>query len=385
MIRRLHARSALILTGLIFSFADSAILCQAPSGSAARFTSDTSPDITTEDVHTRASAGHLPEELKLASDYLAGRGVSRDLSQAAYWYRKAAEQGDPGAQVELGYFYLAGIGVKPNAEEAVRWFQRASVSGSSTGKLDLAVLYLKGTGVPRDTQLGLELLNELAKRDDPRGEAYLGLVYILGIGVERNPVAAEHWFEKAAKHHSPEGQYAMGTLYSLVEGHKHDLNRAVINLRQSADAGYIPAKHSLGLLFVNHPELPQNSGEATALLNAAAAGGSWRSSVVLGILYRDGKGVPKDISTAYGWFTIAGKQGGDEAQANLRADIAAAKSALSNEQQRQSEESAVQWMAAKPHKDVFVLRGAGSALFPMDEVYATELAQINSPKGASIH
>jgi len=386
MIYRLKARSALVVAGLFSSFAHSGIWCQVPSESASSFiTGDASPEISREDVQKKAIAGHLREELKLAGDYLAGRGVTRDLSQAAYWYRKAADQGDPGAQVDMGYFYLAGIGVKADAEQAVRWFQRASASGSRAGKLNLAVLYLNGEGVPEDTRLGLDLLNDLAKRDDPRGEAYLGLVYILGVGVERNPVIAEHWFDRAAKHHNPEAEYAMGTLYSVTDGHKRDLDRAIIYLRQSADAGYIPAKHSLGLLVVNHPELPQGSGEATALLEAAAIGGSWRSSAVLGILYRDGKGVPKDLSVAYRWFTIAEKQGGDQAQPLLRADITAARSALSVEQQKQSENSAAQWITTYPHSDIFVVKGGPeSAFFPMDEVYATELAQINSPKGASI-
>jgi TPR repeat protein len=244
---------------------------------------------------------------------------------------------------------------------------------------------MKGAGVPKDLRLGLELLNELAERGDPRGEAYLGLVYVLGVGVERNPAMAEHWFDRAAKHHNPEAEYGMGTLYTGSEGHKRDLNRAVTYLRQSADAGYVRAQHSLGLLLVNHPELPQTSGEATALLKAAATAGNWRSSAVLGILYRDGKEVPKDISTAYIWFTIAEIQGGDEAKAPLRADLTAAKSALSIEQQKQAQTSAAQWMAANPHKDVFVLGGGSeSAFFPVDEVYATELAQINSPKGASV-
>jgi len=387
MAHKLRARSALVLAGLISSCAYSGMLCQEPSELARSFIiSDTSPDVSHVGSQTNAPAGHLREELRLANDYFTGRGVPRDLSQAAYWYRKAADQGDPGAQVDIGYFYLAGIGVKPDAEQAVRWFQRASASGSCAGKLNLAVLYLRGEGVPQDARLALDLLNDLARRDDPRGEAYLGLVYVLGVGAERNPALAEHWFDKAAKHHSPEAEYAMGTLYSVVKGHKRDLDRAAAYLRQSADAGYIPARHSLGLLMVNHPELPQGVGEATALLEAAAVGGSWRSAVVLGILYRDGQGVPKDLSIAYRWFTIAEKQGGDQAQPLLRADLTAARSALSIEQQKQSESSAAQWITAYPHVDLFVVKsGPQSEFFPMDEVYATELAQINSLKGASIH
>jgi TPR repeat protein len=387
MIWKSQAWSAVVLAGLISSVTNSAMWCQGPSTPAHLLSaSDTNTNVPMEDIQMKASAGHLREELELADDYFAGRGVTRDLSQAVYWYRKAAEQGDPGAQVNLGYFYVTGIGVKPDAEQAVRWFQRAAASGSRVGKLNLAVDYLNGTGVRQDTQLGLSLLNELARQDDPRGEAYLGLLYMLGVGVERNLALAEHWFERAAKRHSPEGEYAMGTLYSVEDGHKRDLERAAMYLRQSSDAGYTLAKHSLGLLLVNHPDLPQSPGEAKSLLEEAAAGGSWRSSVVLGILYRDGRGVPKDTSTAYRWFTIAAKQAGSAREAYLRPDLAAARSALSIDQQRQSEDAAAQWITAHPHTDVFVLKGGREyAFFPMSEVYATELAQASSPEGASIH
>jgi TPR repeat protein len=386
MTHKLPMQSFLILAGLISSVVPSGMLSQRLSEPGNSLTAgNPSPEVTHDVDPMTTSSGRVQDELKLARDYFAGRGVTRDVSQAVYWYRKAAEQGDPGAQVDLGYFYLAGIGVKPDAAQAVRWFQRASASGSRMGKLNLAVVYLRGEGVPRDMHVGLELLNELAKQDDPRAEAYLGLVYMLGTGVKQDPAAAEHWFEKAAKHHSPEGEYAMGSLYSVTDGHKHDLERAVSYLRQSSDAGYVPSKHSLGLILVKHPELPQGAGEAAALLEAAATGGSWRSSVVLGILYRDGRGVPKDISVAYHWFTIAEKQGGEQTEAYLRNDLQSARAALSAEEQKRVELSAVQWAATHTHTDVFVLNGdPGSAFFPMAEVYSTELAQVDSSKGASI-
>jgi uncharacterized protein len=360
--------------------------CQATSKQANSFAaSDAGGEMAIEGIRQKASTGHLREELELAGDYYAGRGVTRDLSQAAYWYKKAAEQGDPGAEVEVGYFFLTGTGVKPDAEQAAKWFQRASASGSRIGKLNLAVLYLRGVGVRQDARLSLKLLNELGESGDPRGEAYLGLVYMLGVGVEANPDLAERWFISAAQHRSPEGNYAMGTLYSVAKGHPHDLQRAVAYLRESADSGYMFAMHSLGLLLVNHPELPQHAGEATTLLEKAAGGGAWRSSVVLAILYRDGKLVPKDPCAAYRWLKIAQSQGGNDADRVIHSDIAVARDALSADQQKQSESAAVEWMGAHPHTNLFVINGGKeSAFFPIEEVYSTELAQAESSTGASV-
>jgi TPR repeat protein len=146
------------------------------SSSALQMTPDTlvavTPDVnsSTTDNPTKASPRNLQQELQLARDYLAGNGVTRDASKSAYWYRQAADRGDPSAQVELGYFYLVGIGVSRDEQEAAKWFQRAAASGSRTGKLNMAVMYLRGAGLPHDPHLGVTLLSELAKDGDARAK-----------------------------------------------------------------------------------------------------------------------------------------------------------------------------------------------------------------------
>lgn len=72
----------------------------------------------------------IADELRLAGDFLIGRGVAKDPAQSAYWYRKAADQGDPNAQNQLGYLYSWGIGVERDPAEAAKWFMRAAGSGS---------------------------------------------------------------------------------------------------------------------------------------------------------------------------------------------------------------------------------------------------------------
>jgi len=138
-------------------------------------------------------------------------------------------------------------------------------------------------------------------------------------------------------------------------------------------------------LLVNHPEVPQNRGEAVKLLEEAAAGGSWRSSVVLGILYRDGKYVPKDPLISYRWYTIAENQGGKEADAVIRHEISAIRKSLSAEQQKLSEDAAAKWVSTYSRANLFVFDGGNSSpFFPVAEVYSTELAQANSSKGADV-
>jgi TPR repeat protein len=103
--------------------------------------------------------------------------------------------------------------------------------------------------------------------------------------------------------------------------HEHNPSTAATLLRESAEAGYVPAMHQLGLLLVRNPDLAKHPGEALTFLNAAANAGLWNSSMVLGVLARDGKDMPRDASSAYYQFRVAALEGGDEAQKLLKNDL----------------------------------------------------------------
>ncbi len=53
--------------------------------------------------------------------YDSGRGVPTDRTAAAYWFLRAARQGDPEAQVQLDYKYAEGSGVPRDILQAFAW------------------------------------------------------------------------------------------------------------------------------------------------------------------------------------------------------------------------------------------------------------------------
>lgn len=317
----------------------------------------------------------IQQELQLGSAYLVGKGVPKDEVQAAYWFRKAADQGDPGAQNQLGYLYTYGIGVARDDAQAFRWFARAAGAGWQPAKLNMAVMYLRGTGVARDPQLGWDLLNELATKGNARAQDYLGVMYMGGsYGIHQDHQVAEEWFSKSAKGKNPEGEYAMGSLYSIVSDHEHDFQKAARLLRQSARAGYVPAMHALGILLVDHPDIAQKPpGEAVAMLLSAAEAGTWQSSLALGVLARDGRGTNQDWGEAFRWFTIASRQGGPEAEASTRANLEKCRTVLASNDQDEQTRAAESWLALHPHTDLFVFHDL-RAPFPIGEVYASRTA-----------
>lgn len=320
----------------------------------------------------------VQKELQLGGDYLLGRGVARNAELSAYWYRKAADQGDPGAENELGYFYNMGFGVPLDPQQAMRWYERAMGAGSEAAKLNLAVMYMKGAGTKRDVNLALELLQELAKKDNATAENYLGIIYFSGYGVPVDRVVAEKWFEQAVKHHTPEAEFSMATLYSVVDDHPHDLPKAAEWLRSSANGGYVLSMHALGLLLINHPELPHRPGEAVEMLQAAAAGGSWRSSITLGIVAGHGTSGSSNIADAYRWFTIAIRQGGVRAEKIVAGMMAQDEKLLDAAAVNRERQQADAWMAEHPHMDLFVLGDRyRSGPFPAAEIPLLGLAEVN--------
>ncbi len=380
LVSYLSSAAILAVVGLFYSFA------QSGRGQAKLLLPDVPASTSSPDIAIHAEHDHLQQELKLAGDYFAGRGIAPDLKQSAFWYRKAADEGDPGAQVELGYFYLNGIGVGRDPAQAVRWFGRAAASGNHLAKLDLAILYLHGTGVEQDTALAAKLLQELVKQHDPRAEGDLGIMYMLGVGVERNVPAAEKLFRDGARQRNPESEYSLGTLYSAVPDHAKDLTMAAKLFRQSAAHGYVASMHSLGLLLVNNPGLKSQPGEEIYWLTRAADGGSWRSSIVLGVLARDGKFAPANTSEAYRWFLIATQQGGPEAQKLTKNDLAAASAKLDEAERSGIEKAAASWLIQHPHQDLYKIPGGlDAAYYPIGEVYPNDVAAVQLSTEAKTH
>lgn len=76
----------------------------------------------------RARKGDADAQFELAKNYESGRiGLPKDLSQARYWYQKAADQGEPFAEASLGILFNFGKGVPRDYAKAYMWYERAAL------------------------------------------------------------------------------------------------------------------------------------------------------------------------------------------------------------------------------------------------------------------
>jgi len=120
-----------------------------------------------------------------------------------------------------------------------------------------------------------ELYRRAADLGDPLAEYHLGRIHLQGLLVQRDPDTAAEWFRRSAR---------QGILSSQIELARLLLDRG----------GAVAEK------------------EAAEWLHRAAEAGDAGAIINLGLLYRDGRGVPRDLVQATRWFFAAlGKGLGD--------------------------------------------------------------------------
>jgi TPR repeat protein len=122
---------------------------------------------------------------------------------------------------------------------------------------------------------------------------------------------------------------AVATLLAMTDRSAHAVNKALSSLvnhdyataykefKIQADQGDAPAQYNLGVMCKNGKGMPPNFTEAFKWFHLAAAQGHVRAQSNLAMLYASGQGVKQDYVQAYMWAELAGKQG-DAASLKLK-------------------------------------------------------------------
>ena len=101
-------------------------------------------EVNKRSILKAAEQGHAWAQFNLGVRYANGRGVPKDVVEAAEWCRKAAEQGHAKAQFNLGAMYAHGWGVLQDAAEATRWYRKAAGQGHVEAQWRMGLSYMGG-------------------------------------------------------------------------------------------------------------------------------------------------------------------------------------------------------------------------------------------------
>lgn len=121
-----------------------------------------------------ANQGNANAEYNLSIYYLAGNDIiNKDIEQAVYWCRKAAEHGHIDAQYNLGQIYYKGKYVRKNYDEAAKWYRKAAEQGHANAQYYLSLCYQKGNGVPKNINYALYWCRKAAEYGNSDAQRHL--------------------------------------------------------------------------------------------------------------------------------------------------------------------------------------------------------------------
>ena len=149
-------------------------------------------------------------------------------------------------------------------------------------------------------------LNSAASAGDPVAQFQLGLSY-LEQGRTDEGVSL---IRKSANQNQPAAQYRLAKLYEIGEGVSQDSEMARQLTERAARNGNRIAMHDLALYYAEgrggvEADLPT----AAKWFEKAAERGVVDSQFNLGVLFESGQGMPKNVTDAFVWYSIAASQG----------------------------------------------------------------------------
>lgn len=249
-------------------------------------------------------------------------------AEAVTWFQKATDQGNIEAQGHLGVCYLYGWGVAKDLSLAVDLFQKSAAKGFVGSQNVLGSCYYDGTdGITQDYKKAFPLFKKSAAQGDMAGQYRLGLCYEYGHGVKKNLAQAKHYLQLSAKQGNPDAKKELSNLDPvgrlLNEGeddffNKKDYPAALKLLKEAAAKDNAQAQFDMGCIYSQGlGGTPVDYQQALQWYQMGVLQGDASNENGLGVLYKDGKGVEQDDAKAVSLFQLSSAQGWGEGETDL--------------------------------------------------------------------
>ncbi len=220
------------------------------------------------------------------------------------------------AAVTVGYFALRGfMGGTDRTDQSTGLFVEENVGGTMTAPVQSAEFmpdaslpaigdYQDNQGAPIAAEPGT--LEAAAQSGDPVAEFQLGLSRLQSGQTEE----AITLIRASANKGQAAAQYRLAKLYETGEGVTADPAMARQLTERAARSGNRIAMHDLALYYAEgRGDVSVDIKTAAQWFEKAAQRGVVDSQYNLGVLYESGQGLPKNLTEAYVWYSVAAGQG----------------------------------------------------------------------------
>jgi len=160
----------------------------------------TRPPIDIAALRVKAEHADAQAQADLGDAYANGDGVTNSYTEAAKWYRLAADQTNAAGLFGIGQLYEAGQGVRKDTAEAAKLYRQAAELGSAGAQYNLGFMYETGRGLPLDQAQAAKWMLLSAEQGEPVAQYDIGLRYFVGSGMATNKVEALKWLILATAH-----------------------------------------------------------------------------------------------------------------------------------------------------------------------------------------
>lgn len=199
----------------------------------------------------RASSGDGAAQTLVAEMMTNGFGIKRDAKTAAFWYREAAERGDPGGMFQYALLLMKGRNVPADKKAADEYMRRAAEGGNAQAQFNWAQILISDNPGEHGLELALPFYEKAAAQGVPDAQYAVAQLYVSLKSVPQDKKAqARAWLEKAAKAGFDTAQLDMGIWLVNGVGGDRDYDKGFAWMRIAAHRGNVAAQNKLAHLYV---------------------------------------------------------------------------------------------------------------------------------------
>lgn len=239
--------------------------------------------------------------------FLRGEGTEQSFEKAITWFNRGIKNGDSLCQYEMGVMYLHGLGVKKDAITAADYFKVAADQDFPSAQVNLGKLFLD----QGDVQTATRFFELAARHNHIEAFYHLAEMSNNGVGRERSCGVATVYYKLVAE--------KVESIHSAFDEANHafdegDLETALVAYMMAAEQGYEYAQANVGYMLDEYKSvlsldalIPWKSRRPSILRNAVLALIYWTRSakqsnidsmVKMGDYYLGGYGVDADMERA---------------------------------------------------------------------------------------
>jgi TPR repeat protein len=207
--------------------------------------------------------------------------------------------------------------------------------GDPSAQFDLAGKYAKGDGVLKSSTESMKWIRKAAENGHAEAQYMVGETYSTGDGVPKDYAQAVQWFRKAAEQGNLSAQIILCSRDTEC-GRYIPQHESFMWCRKAAEQGHAKAQFLFGLMYTT------DDTQAVKWFRKASGGGHLEARLRLSQLYYEGRGVQKDILTAYMWCKIGAMQ--NDAAQNAISLLEKIKSEMNTEQITEGNSLANNWI-----------------------------------------